>query len=222
MHTELRGVYGVGGHGRETMVWARSSGTDAESVFIDDRREAREVNGHRVLTYAEFVAEPAAVKRVNLAVGDSRIRETLATRCAADGIGFFSVVAPNAVIGDGVELGDGCIVSPFVLVTANVRIARHVHINMHSYVAHDCDIAEFVTVGPGVCCNGNVTVRRHAYLGAGAMIRQGQPGAPMLIGEGAVVGMGAVVLQPVPAGVTVVGNPARVRPHPDRQTDTSC
>jgi acetyltransferase-like isoleucine patch superfamily enzyme len=42
-------------------------------------------------------------------------------------------------------------------------------------------------------------------VGAGAVIRQG-----IQIGDGAVVGAGAVVVKDVPPGVTVVGVPARV------------
>jgi len=41
------------------------------------------------------------------------------------------------------------------------------------------------------------------------MIKEGQPGQPLIIGRGAVVGMGAVVTKSVPPGATVVGNPAR-------------
>jgi acetyltransferase-like isoleucine patch superfamily enzyme len=54
-----------------------------------------------------------------------------------------------------------------------------------------------------------VHIHDHAYIGTGAVIRQGTPEQPLVIGEGAVVGMGAVVTRDVPAGVTVVGNPAR-------------
>jgi acetyltransferase-like isoleucine patch superfamily enzyme len=32
----------------------------------------------------------------------------------------------------------------------------------------------------------------------------------MVIGEGAIVGMGAIVTKPVAAGTTVIGNPARL------------
>ena len=71
-------------------------------------------------------------------------------------------------------------------------------------------IGDFVTFAPGVMCNGNVVIEDYAYIGAGAVIKQGQPGAPLVIGHGAVVGMGAVVTTSVPSGATVVGNPARV------------
>jgi acetyltransferase-like isoleucine patch superfamily enzyme len=53
-------------------------------------------------------------------------------------------------------------------------------------------------------------VEDHAYIGTGAILRQGQPGAPLVVGRGAVVGMGAVVTKNVAPGKTVVGNPARV------------
>ena len=59
-------------------------------------------------------------------------------------------------------------------------------------------------------CNGNIVIEDFAYIGSGAVIRQGKPGAPLVIGRGATVGMGAVVTRNVPAGAIVVGNPARL------------
>jgi acetyltransferase-like isoleucine patch superfamily enzyme len=76
-------------------------------------------------------------------------------------------------------------------------------------VAHDCIIGDFVTFAPAVKCNGNVIVEDHAYVGTGAIIRQGTPNKPIVIGRGAVVGMGAVVTRSVAPGATVVGSPAR-------------
>ena len=70
-------------------------------------------------------------------------------------------------------------------------------------------VGDFVTLAPGVQCNGNVVIEDHAYIGAGAVIKQGQPGKPLVIGSGAMVGMGAVVTKSIPPGITVVGNPAR-------------
>jgi acetyltransferase-like isoleucine patch superfamily enzyme len=101
------------------------------------------------------------------------------------------------------------VLSPFVTLTSNIRIGRHFHANLYSYVEHDCVIGDFVTFAPGVQCNGNIVIEDHAYIGAGAVIKQGKPGQPLIIGRGAVVGMGAVVTKSVAAGATVVGNPAR-------------
>ena len=100
--------------------------------------------------------------------------------------------------------------SPFVTLTSNIRIGRCFHANLYSYVEHDCVIGDFVTFAPGVMCNGNVHIEDHAYIGTGAVIRQGQPGKPLVIGKRAVVGMGAVVTRDVAPGTTVVGNPARL------------
>ncbi len=153
--------------------------------------------------------ESARSKNIAIAISDSRIRSTLAERCQKDGISSFSIIAPNVVLMDDVEVGEGAILSPFVTITSNIRIGRYFHANLYSYVEHDCNIGDFVTFAPGVQCNGNVTIEDHAYLGAGCIIRQGTPDAPLVIGRGAVVGMGAIVTKSVPPGLTVVGNPAK-------------
>ena len=117
--------------------------------------------------------------------------------------------AANAIEMDDVRIGEGALISPFVTLTSNIRIGDHFHANLYSYVEHDCVIGDYVTFAPGVRCNGNVQIDDHAYIGAGAVIRQGKPGAPLRIGAGAVVGMGAVVTRDVAPGQTVIGNPAR-------------
>lgn len=208
-------IYGASGCGRGVLPVARdmlASGRlqgGAELVFVDDREAGREINGQRVLGYEQFRDDPRPVKQVCIAVANGAIRAQLAGRCAADGIDFFQVQAANVVVMDDCTIGPGAILCPFVTLTSNIRIGRHFHANLYSYVEHDCIIGDFVTFAPGVHCNGNVTIEDHAYIGAGAILRQGRPGEPLVIGRGAVVGMGAVVTRSVPPGVTVVGNPAR-------------
>lgn len=208
-------IFGASGFGREVLPLVRQQlhvplkMGDADLVFVDDQPQATLVNGQRVLTYAEWLNEPASSRHINVAIGNSRLRERIVQRCTADGVQFLEARAANVMQLDDVQLGDGAVLCPNVSLTSNIRIGQHFHANIYSYVAHDCVVGDFVTFAPGVMCNGNVHIEDHAYIGTGAVIKQGLPGAPLVVGRGAVVGMGAVVTKSVPPGVTVVGNPAR-------------
>lgn len=208
-------IFGASGCGRGVMPLARQqlehglASGEADLVFVDDQPPATQVNDHRVLTYQQWLVEPASSRHVCIAIANSQIRQRVALQCQTDEVAFFQVRAPNVVQMDKVFVGEGAILSPFVTLTSNIQIGRHFHANLYSYVEHDCIIGDFVTFAPGVKCNGNVVIESHAYVGAGAIIKQGRPGYPLVIGEGATVGMGAVVTKSVPAGVTVVGNPAK-------------
>ena len=177
--------------------------------FIDDSASEVHVNGRPVVTYEEFMRIPASRRVVVLAIANSEIRQRLAEKFSFDGVIPWSIKSENSVIHDEVEILEGAIISDYVVFTSNIKIGKQFHANIYSYVAHDCVIGDFVTFAPGVKCNGNVHIQDHAYIGTGAVIKQGRPDKPLIIGRGAVVGMGAVVTKDVPAGATVVGNPAR-------------
>jgi len=211
---KIYGIYGVGGYGREVMPMARNImirlGIGLERlVFVDDQPIADKINGHNVLSYDDFLSESVSNRSMAVAIGNSAIREKLILRCIHDGIDLWSIKADNAICLDAVEIGAAALISPFVTLTSNIAIGKGFHANIYSYVAHDCVIGDFVTFAPAVRCNGNVHIEDHAYIGTGAIIKQGKPGEPLVIGKGAVVGMGAVVTRSVPPGHVVVGNPAR-------------
>lgn len=215
MTKPIYAIYGASGCGRSLMPVARQQlqrdGLTAELYFIDDRFDQPTVwNGHPAVNYATFQQLQASSKQVVIAIANSRIREKIALQLQQDEIKMWSICADNVVLMDEVELGEGSALSPFVTVTSNIRIGKCFHANLYSYVEHDCLIGDYVTFAPGVKCNGNIHIHDHAYIGAGAVIKQGTPNQPLVIGQGAVVGMGAVVTKSVPAGVTVVGNPARI------------
>jgi sugar O-acyltransferase (sialic acid O-acetyltransferase NeuD family) len=161
------------------------------------------------MRFEEFLAEDVSERLVNIAIADGAVRRKITEKIAVHNVGFFEVRADNVVEMDNVSIGEGAIFSPFSVLTSNIKIGRHFHCNIHSYVEHDCVIGDFVTFAPGVRCNGNVHIGDGAYIGSGAIIKQGTSANPLTIGENAVIGMGAVVTRNVPANSIMVGNPAR-------------
>lgn len=211
----LYGIVGAGGFGREVMpiaqqmLAARHGPHEFEAVFVVEFGATGPVNGHRVLTAEAFLAA-GGERCFNIAIADQRARERIAARFAGAGVRPFEIVASHSVQLEAVRLGEGAILCPFTMLGSNATIGRFFHANVHSYVAHDCEIGDFVTFAPGVMCLGRVRVEDCAYIGAGAVLREGAPGRPVVIGAGALVGMSAVVTKSVPPGATVVGNPARL------------
>lgn len=208
---DLIGIYGASGCGRGIMPIARAQYGDINTnvVFIDDGLELDMVNGHSVYGWEGFLSLKSIDRAIVIAIANGDIRRKLVEKCQSEGISLLGVKSNNVIIMDEVELGEGCLLSPFVTITSNVRIGHYFHANIYSYVEHDCVIGDYVTFAPRVSCNGNVIIENDVYIGAGAVIKQGQPNKPLIIGERAIIGMGAVVTKDVPAGATVIGNPAR-------------
>lgn len=213
---EIYAVVGASGFGREVMPLARAhlsrtlGAGEYSLIFVDDKAtDDQSINGHPAVTYSTFLRTPAKARHACIAIADATVRERVAAQCVLDAVSSFSVIAPNASIMDANEIGEGAIFCSYSHVTSNTKIGRHFHANIYSYVAHDCTVGDFVTLAPGAKVNGNVVIEDGAYIGTGAIIKQGQPGKPVVIGRGAVVGMGAVVTKSVPQGFVVVGNPAK-------------
>lgn len=209
------GLIGAGGHGRETMpvlaemILRTSPSAEHRLMFVVEGAGSSErVNGYPVVSLADFMAM-GGERHFNVAIADPRTRERISDLCKAAGLEPLSIISSSTLVLDNNDIAEGAILSPFSVVTSNTRIGRFFHANIFSRVAHDCVIGDFVTFGPSVQCNGHVAVGDHAYVGAGAVLREGTSERPLVIGKGATVGMGSVVTKDVEPFTTVAGNPAR-------------
>lgn len=208
---KLYGIWGSGGHGRETMPLVQAmESVSGEIVFVVDRGyPLAPINGVKVISTDDFLND-SRERYFNIAIADSNARERVASSAVAAGAKAFTIKANSSHILESADIAEGAIISPFASVTANAKVGRFFHGNCYSYVAHDSIVGDFVTLAPYACCNGGVRIGNHAYIGAGAILRNSTADRPITIGEGAVVGMGAVVTASVPPHAVVIGNPARL------------
>ncbi len=209
------GIIGAGGFGRDVLPIVRKQyqmllrDSGARLVFVSEQTDVGGIrNGCPIIGMDEFLGSKGDI-RFAIAIANSMVRARIAAVCEAAGARPFNIAAPSAIILDENVIGEGAIICDFTMITCNIHIGRHFHCNIYSYVEHDCWVGDFVTFAPSVRCNGNIRIEDRAYIGSGAVIRQGTGAKPLVIGEGAVVGMGAVVIHDVAPNTTVVGNPAR-------------
>jgi acetyltransferase EpsM len=119
-----------------------------------------------------------------VAVGDTAGRRDLATRAAARGCRFVTLIHPLAYVAGTAELGEGRIVSPFAFVGPAARLGDHVALNVHATVDHDGSVGGFSYLAPYACVGGGARVGEraavgvHASLAPGAVVRPGERVAP--------------------------------------------
>lgn len=108
----------------------------------------------------------------------------------------------GVVIGDDVHIGANTVIARGSY--RDTMIGDGTKIDATVFVAHNVQIGRDCAIVAGAVICGSVVLEDGVYVGPGAIIRD-----HVTVGEGSLVGMGAVVTKDVPAGVTVMGSPAR-------------
>ena len=104
----------------------------------------------------------------------------------------------------GIEIHPGAQIAGCVFIDHGMGVV----IGETAEIGSGCTIYHGVTLGGTALYKGtkrHPTLGKNVVVGAGAQVLGG-----FLVGDGARIGSNAVVVKPVPAGATAVGNPARV------------
>ena len=118
-------------------------------------------------------------------------------------IGNNAVIMMGAVINIGAVIGDGTMIDMGAILGGRATVGKNCHIGAGAVLA---GVIEPPSATP-------VIIEDNVLVGANAVVIEG-----VHVGAGAVVGAGAIVIEDVPAGAVVTGNPARIVKQVDEQT----
>ena len=200
-----------------------------ESVSTEEEQEAFGVNSRSDLTYADAIINKRNIE--NLISNGVTVVDPATTYIYGEiEAGQDTIIYPHTFIEGKVKIGGACLIGPFARIRSGtiledrVQIGNFVEvvrsrIGSGSKVKHlsyigDTTIGKGVNIGAGtIIANYDGKKKNPTFIDDGAFIGTGSILiAPVKIGKGAITGAGSVVTKNknVPAGVTVVGIPARI------------
>lgn len=128
------------------------------------------------------------------------------------------ILYPDLVNLYGCEIGSGVFVGPFVEIQCDSEVGANSRVQSHVFICEGVHIGKSVFVGHGVIFINDrfpkannpdwkleeTRVEDNVSIGSGAIIMCG-----VRLGEGCLIGAGAVVTKDVAPGQTIVGMPGR-------------
>ncbi|MFC1465581.1 MAG: acetyltransferase [Candidatus Brachytrichaceae bacterium NZ_4S206] len=197
-------IIGAGGHAKVVIGILKACGEAILGILDDDATKwGQELLGVPILGPISLLDKDPPAQAI-IAIGNNQTRKQVAERAAE--VGWMTLVHPAAWVDRHAQLDVGTVVCAGAVIQPQARLGRHVIVNTSASVDHDCVLSDYAQVGPGAHLAGAVV------LGEGVMMGTGSVAIPSVkIGDWTTIGAGAVVIRDLPAGITAVGVPARVK-----------
>lgn len=176
-------------------------------AYVDDYASSgvSPYDGLPVLSLKQFTTDPRfAEVAVLVPISDPAGRRSVIERLDTLSIPVVGLTGSPNLVHPSAHLGRGSVVLSTTRIGPGVRMGDSV-LALTNLVGHDSVVGDFVTLAIHSTVLGHVEIGNNVFVGAGALIINGTHDRPRLIGDGAVIGAGAVVDRDVDPGEVVVG-----------------
>lgn len=203
IQTRKLAIAGFGGHAKviadaaQTLGWSVIGFDDAAPAIIN--KGPWDIAG----PISELMLRHNEFNGVVIGIGNNHLRLKLHNEFLANGCRLETLIHPMSSVSQYASIAEGCVMMAGSVVNYGARIDGSCIINTGATVDHDCQLSAGVHVSPGANLAGGVIVGERALIGIGAAVLQG-----VKIGKDSIVGAGAVVIKDVPDGTVVIGVPA--------------
>ena len=203
-------IYGGGGFGREVkMLIDQINKNDRKYDFIgyfdDGVPKDKIIDGSKFLGGINELNTYSDKLLLVVSIADPKIKLKIIESINNFNISFPILIHPSCIIGDNfIKIGEGSIICASNIITVNVEIGKHVILNLSCTVGHDTKIGSYSSFMPSVNISGEVVIGDQVYCGTAVKIIN-----QVKIGEGTIVGAGALVHKDLPPHCTAVGFPAK-------------
>jgi sugar O-acyltransferase (sialic acid O-acetyltransferase NeuD family) len=198
-------ILGAGGHAVSIANIAHSAGYIVK-YFIDPYAKSSQIIGIDVLRDLGDIPNLDYYSYC-VALGDNFLRQKLYQEIIDQypNLLFPPLVHDSAVISIHTKVGDGTVVMPGAIVGPNSTVGKFCILNTNASIDHDCVMADYSSIAPGVVTGGRVNIGLRSAVSIGAVIKHG-----LTIGHDVVIGANSYLNFDIPSMNVAYGSPARI------------
>lgn len=197
-------IIGASGHGKVVADIALNMKKWQSISFLDNNESIKSSMGLEVIDTSDNIFKYLDDYEIFVGIGNNATRERIQGGIKALGASIPTLIHPNAVFGEQVEVGYGTVVMAGVVINCCTSIGEGCIINTGATIDHDSLIEDYVHISPGVNLAGTVKVGQGSWLGIGSVVSNN-----INITSKCKIGAGALVVRDINEPGSYVGIPAR-------------
>ena len=174
-------------------------------VFVDDYREEGEFYGTQNLHLSTLLKSKNDYEAI-IAVGEPQVREKIYEKeIKVNNIKLAVLIDPTALVSPSAQIGEGTIICEFSTIHCNVKFGINCVVQPYCDFGHDIRTGNHCVFGTHFAPGGRSVFGNRVFTGMNSTSKEN-----LVIGDNAILALGAVVFKDVSANNVMMGNPARV------------